>query len=115
MSHSASSDDVQAGPALGQVNQKIVRAGEVLPAVTLLDGSRVQTGTVATMLHNIARYNAGERGDIEHELALAIPTLFKVGLFELFPPAEWIAGDNPGRAFVGRLALEHAGRSASPP
>lgn len=45
----------------------------------------MQTGTVATMLHNIQLYNSGERGAIEDELILAIPTLFKVGLFDLFP------------------------------
>lgn len=92
---------------LAAINHKIVAAGEVLPAVTLKDGSRVQTGTVATLLHNITLYNAGERGRVETELAAAIPTLFKVGLFDLFPPAEWIAGDNPGRHHVGKLALAH--------
>ena len=49
---------------------------DALPAVTLKDGSRVQTGTVATMLYNIALYNAGERGAVEEELKMAIPTLF---------------------------------------
>lgn len=92
---------------LAAINHKIVAEGEVLPAVVLKDGSRVQTGTVATLLHNITLYNAGERGPVERELAAAIPTLFKVGLFDLFPPAEWIAGDNPGRRLVGELALTH--------
>lgn len=92
---------------LAAINHKIVAEGEVLPAVTLKDGSRVQTGTVATLLHNITLYNAGERGRVETELAAAIPTLFKVGLFDLFPPAEWIAGDNPGRRHVGELALAY--------
>lgn len=96
-------------PDLAAINHKIVADGEVLPAVTLKDGSRVQTGTVATLLHNIGLYNAGERGPVEHELAAAIPTLFKVGLFDLFPPSEWIAGDNPGRRHVGALALAHLG------
>ena len=89
---------------LSRVNQKITDGAAALPAVTLKDGSRVQTGTVATMLYNIALYNAGERGAVEEELKLAIPTLFKVGLFELFPPQEWIDGDNPGRSLVGTLA-----------
>lgn len=44
---------------LSNINQKVVQEGEVLPQVTLKDGSRVQTGTVATMLHNINLYNAG--------------------------------------------------------
>jgi len=91
---------------LAQVNQKIVAEGEQLPAVKLKDGTTVQTGTVATMLHNVARYNSGERGEIEKELALSVPTLFKVGLFELFPVEDWIAGTNPGRRFVGLVAQE---------
>ena len=89
---------------LAAVNAKIVAPGETLPAVRLKDGSTVQTGTVATMLHNISLYNAGQRGTVERELELAIPTLFKVGLFDLFAPREWARGRNPGRAFVGRLA-----------
>ncbi|RPE79643.1 DUF7709 family protein [Vulcaniibacterium tengchongense] len=90
---------------LAAVNRKIVAEGESLPAVKLRDGSTVQTGTVATMLHNIALYNAGERGEVERQLALAVPTLFKVGLFELFAPEEWVRGDNPGRRYVGEQAL----------
>ncbi|TCP10265.1 hypothetical protein EV683_12625 [Crenobacter luteus] len=89
---------------LAAVNRRILSDGETLPTVTLKDGSRVQTGTVAAMLHNIARYNAGERGEVERELALAVPTLARIGLFELFSPEEWLAGDNPGRRFVGGAA-----------
>ncbi|EEH67316.1 hypothetical protein HMPREF0023_3137, partial [Acinetobacter sp. ATCC 27244] len=37
---------------LSEINQKVVQEGEVLPQVRLKDGSKVQTGTVATMLHN---------------------------------------------------------------
>ncbi|AOY00303.1 hypothetical protein [Jeongeupia sp. USM3] len=96
------------GPAnteqLGSINRKIVADGEVLPAVQLKDGSRVQTGTVATMLLNVELYNKGERGAVEDELKLAVPTLAKVGLFTLFSPDEWIAGDNAGRRFVGEQA-----------
>ena len=44
---------------LAEINQKVVQDGEVLPQVKLKDGSRMQTGTVATMLHNINLYNAG--------------------------------------------------------
>ncbi|MFT3719600.1 hypothetical protein [Pseudorhodoferax sp.] len=92
---------------LAAINHKIVAAGEVLPAVQLKDGSTVQTGTVAAMLHNVALYNAGERGQVERELALSIPTLVKVGLFDLFAPEEWISGANPGRRFVGERALDY--------
>jgi hypothetical protein len=105
---------------LGLINQKILAPGESLPSVLLKDGSKVQTGTVATMLHNVSLYNAGERGHVEHELELAIPTLIKVGLFDLFTPQEWIAGSNPGRSFIGQkalayLAATHATAQASNP
>ncbi|WP_028102210.1 DUF7709 family protein [Pseudoduganella violaceinigra] len=92
---------------LAAINQKILADGESLPLVQLKDGSKVQTGTVATMLRNIDLYNAGERGDIERQLEAAISTVAKVGLFDLFPPQEWIAGDNAGRRLVGQLAMRH--------
>jgi hypothetical protein len=92
---------------LATVNQKVIRDGEILPSVFLNDGSKVQTGTVATMLYNIDLYNSGERGQVEKELELAIPTLIKVGLFDLFPVEDWIAGTNLGRRFVGELAKKY--------
>lgn len=98
---------------LSEINQKIMAAGESLPAVRLKNGSTVQTGTVATMLVNVALYNDGARGDVERELALAVPTLVKVGLFSLFPPEEWISGTNAGRRFVGQKASEYLAREAS--
>jgi hypothetical protein len=104
--HPASPDALHVAE-LGLVNQKITDGSHSLPAVTLKDGSTVQTGTVATAL-----YNAGERGAVEQELELAIPTLFKVGLFELFPPQAWIDGDNPGRSFVGLHAQAFMRRTA---
>lgn len=97
---------------LAAINHKILSDGQVLPAVELKDGSRVQTGTVATMLHNVNLYNAGERGQVEQELELAIPTLVKVGLFDLFVPDEWINGSNPGRRFVGERAKEYLANQA---
>lgn len=109
--HPASPDALHVAE-LGLVNQKITDGSHSLPAVTLKDGSTVQTGTVATMLYNIALYNAGERGAVEQELELAIPTLLKVGLFELFPPQAWIDGDNPGRSFVGLHAQAFMRRTA---
>ena len=91
---------------LAEINQKVVQDGEVLPQVKLKDGSRVQTGTVATMLHNINLYNAGVRGAVEEELILAVPTLFKVGMFDLFSADEWINGTNAGCRFVGEQAKQ---------
>lgn len=100
---------------LSSINRKIVADGETLPAVKLRDGSLVQTGTVATMLVNLAAYNQGERGEVEHQLALAVPTLLKVGLFDLFPPEEWMRGDNPGRRLIGKLARDWLNEQAISP
>lgn len=97
---------------LAAINTKILASGESLPAVQLKDGTKVQTGTVAAMLHNVSLFNSGERGQVEKELELAVPTLIKVGLFELFSPEEWIAGSNPGRAFVGSVAKRVLAKSA---
>lgn len=104
--------NVENADQLAAINHKILSDGQVLPAVELKDGSRVQTGTVATMLHNVNLYNAGERGQVEQELELAIPTLVKVGLFDLFAPDEWINGSNPGRRFVGERAKEYLANQA---
>lgn len=98
---------------LAAVNQKVVGDGEVLPSVHLKDGSKVQTGTVATMLYNINLYNSGERGLVEKELELTIPTLVKVGMFDLFSVDEWVAGTNPGRRFVGQCAKNYLARVGS--
>ncbi|KAJ3143742.1 hypothetical protein HK101_003134, partial [Irineochytrium annulatum] len=72
---------------LASINSKILGEGSAsLPAVTLKDGSKVQTGTVATMLVNVANYNAivssatpdeVAKKQIEGELAASVPTLVK--------------------------------------
>jgi hypothetical protein len=90
---------------LGDVNSKLIAEGEKLPLVRLKDGTRIQTGTVATMLHNIREYDKGSRGTIETELEMAIPTLFTLGMFDLFTPEEWLRGTSPGRRFVGEKAI----------
>jgi hypothetical protein len=92
---------------LKKVNRKILAAGEELPVVRLKDGSPVQTGTVATMLFNIKQYDQGVRGEIEHELEICVPTLFKIGLFDLFPPEDWVRGKSAGRRFVGEVAINY--------
>ena len=103
---------VQHTEALSAINRKVIADGETLPAVKLRDGSTVQTGTIAAMLVNIAAYNQGERGEVERQLELAVPTLFKVGLFDLFPPEEWLRAGNPGRQLVGEMASRwQAGQS----
>lgn len=73
----------------------------------LKNGGRVQTGMIATVLHNLARYDWGE-------LRLLIPTLMKVGLFNLFSAEEWIAGTNPGRRFVGQAARAWPAKGGDP-
>ena len=80
------------------MNNNLLKEGDHFPQVTLNDGTVVQTGTVANMLRNIERYNAGARGEV------AIPTLIKVGLFNLFSINEWLQGNNAGRHFVAREA-----------
>jgi len=100
-------NDIKNTDKLSSINQKVVMSGEVLPTVQLKDGSRVQTGTVATLLHNINSYNLDPCDQLKSELELAIPTLFKVGMFDLFTPEEWVNSSNPGRRFVGELAKEY--------
>lgn len=98
--------------ALADINRTVVAAGETLPVVILADGSRVQTGTVATLLRTIADYDAaviaGAGGaaleTLESRLAAAVPTLLHIGLFDLFPPAEWQGGASAGRRWVGEVA-----------
>lgn len=104
---------IEGSAQLASINQKVIEDGQTLPAVKLKDGTQVQTGTVVTMLYNIQRYNAGERGEVEQELILAIPTLFKVGLFDLFSAKEWINGENQGRKFVGEQAKEYQNKQSS--
>lgn len=60
--------------------------------MTLNDGIVVQTGTAANMLRNI------ERGAVE------VPTLIKVGLFDLFSVEEWLQGNNARCQFAVREA-----------
>ncbi|RAL01770.1 uncharacterized protein BO80DRAFT_444453 [Aspergillus ibericus CBS 121593] len=88
--------------------------GTAMPEVTLPDGSKVQTGTVGAMLINIRAYNEahadGDQAKMEAlrtALRAAIPLLKKVGMFDLFPPEEWIQGDNEGRKVVGRMYKEY--------
>jgi len=86
--------------------------GTSMPVVTLPDGTKAQTGTIAALLINIRTYNeAHVQGDttllkeLEEKFKLAIPLLKKVGFFDLFTPDEWQAGTNEGRKLVGRLAM----------
>lgn len=103
--------------AVARQNQKLGN----FPTVTLKDGSKVPTGTVATLLYNIRLYDAlkakatsskedeAEMRKLEGEMEAAIPILGEAGMWDLFQPHEWIAegtsGVSEGRRFVGRRAL----------
>ncbi|KAI5925430.1 hypothetical protein F4810DRAFT_79272 [Camillea tinctor] len=87
--------------------------GVTFPEITLSDGTVVQTGTVGALLINIRAYNAAHAsGDtvtkarLEESFRAALPLLHKVGLFDLFPPEEWVRGGNEGRRAVGRAYVE---------
>ena len=76
-------------------------------------GQRIPTGTVGALLVNIKLYDeAHAKGDEEgmsrlgKGLTAPISTLKTVGLFDLFPADEWMAGGGPGRKLVGRQAKE---------
>lgn len=77
------------------------------PARTRCHDSVMQADPLAVLLLNIERYNLGERGDVEQQLALAVPTLVKIGLFNVFSPSEWIRTDNAGRRLVGLFAEQY--------
>lgn len=99
---------------IAAMNQKIMANGEQLPVIQLQDGSRVPTGTVATLLYNIALYNQQPTAQLEDELKLPLPILFKLGLFDLFPPQEWLSETNAGKRFVGHAALAYQQQQAAP-
>lgn len=101
---SSSADDLQA------INNKTLGTdAKSFPVVTLPNGDKVPTGTVGALLVNLRAYDAGDdeqRKSLEPAIRAALPVLKNVGMFGLFPPEEWIRGGSPGRALVGRLALE---------
>lgn len=84
--------------------------------MTLASGEKVQTGTMATLMHNIKLYGAEttteeEKAQLEKETEIAIPLLSKLSMFKPFGVGEWKAGgkDGPlreGKMFVGRKARE---------
>lgn len=95
---------------LQSINNKTLGTNaNAFPIVTLPNGQKVPTGTVGALLVNIQNYDASEesqRKQIEPALRAAIPILQKVGMFDLFRPEEWVEGGSPGRAFVGKVAME---------
>ncbi len=103
-SSSSAADDLQA------INNRTLGTdAKEFPVITLPNGDKVPTGTVGALLVNIRAYDAGDaeqRKTLEPAIRAAIPVLKNVGMFGLFAPDEWIKGGSPGRALVGKLALE---------
>lgn len=96
--------------SLQETNNKTLgtNAG-TFPIITLPDGRKVPTGTVGALLVNIKAFDEGteeQRVELEPAIRSAIPTLHKVGMFDLFTPDEWITDRSPGRSLVGRLARD---------
>lgn len=59
---------------------------------------------------NVKAYDAADdtsRIELESAIRSAIPTLHKVGMFDLFAPEEWISNRSLGRSLVGRLAQDY--------
>ncbi|KAK3186955.1 hypothetical protein K4F52_004399 [Lecanicillium sp. MT-2017a] len=98
--------------ALQSINNKTfgTSSSASFPVVTLPNGDKVPTGTVGALLLNIKAYDAAttaaERAALEPAIRAAVPVLQQVGMFDLFRPAEWVSGESPGRALVGKVAME---------
>ncbi|KAJ5095268.1 hypothetical protein N7532_007559 [Penicillium argentinense] len=101
--------------ALQETNNKALgTAAGTFPIVTLPDGRKVPTGTVGALLVNIKAFDEGfdegsEEDRVRLELAIrsAIPTLHKIGMFDLFAPDEWFSQSSTGRSLVGQLAKDY--------
>ncbi len=89
---------------LAAINQKILAAGESLPQVRLSNGELVQTGTFATLIHNIKLYDqqvsTAAAPELARQIIAALPTLAKIGLFELFPAPAWQDPQSPGKRLI---------------
>lgn len=65
------------------------------------------------LIVNIKAYNKAHAAgnEIEEErlaaaIKLSIPLLRKAGMFDIFPPEDWLRGDSEGRKLVGKYAQE---------
>ncbi|KAF2733260.1 hypothetical protein EJ04DRAFT_513353 [Polyplosphaeria fusca] len=103
----------QVGDKLADVNSSTL--GADMPQVTLPGGRKVQTGTVAALIVNIKLYDEivttgiieeAKKAQLEEKMAASLPVLRLSGIFDIFPPNEWIAGSSAGRKFVGELAAK---------
>ena len=69
---------------LQEINNQLVAKGQSFPQVTLADGAKVQTGSMAGLISSIKRYNEGERGEVEDAIRLTLPTLVKLCLSNVY-------------------------------
>lgn len=91
-------------------NKTLGTAAGAFPIITLPDGRKVPTGTVGALLVNIKTYDesdGAQRAAIKESMRSAIPTLFKVGMFDIFPPEDWVTSRSPGRSIIKELAEEY--------
>lgn len=68
---------------------------------------QIQAQPLMVLLDAFDRYNSGERGLVELQLAEMVPVLVQIGLFNLFSPAEWMSSDNAARRLVGLFAKQY--------
>ena len=83
------------------------------PSSSLHHALSTCTDIYRALLVNIRAYNEAHANGswakmetLRTALRAAIPLLQKVGMFDLFPPEEWIQGNNEGRKLVGRIYQE---------
>jgi hypothetical protein len=109
--HKATIHQIMSNESLQDTNNKTLgTTAGTFPIVTLPDGRRVPTGTVGALLVNIKAYDEGNeerRAELKPAIESAIPTLVKVGMFDLFAPDEWKSESSPGRTLVGKLARNY--------
>lgn len=90
-------------------NKTLGTTAGAFPIVTLPDGRNLPTGTVGALLVNIKSYDEAteeQRAELEPAIQSAIPTLVKIGMFNLFTPQKWASQRSPARSLVGKLARE---------
>jgi hypothetical protein len=110
--HYTNLENNMSNESLQETNSKTL--GTTFPIVTLPDGRAVPTGTVGALLVNIKAYDGGsdeQRVELVCAIQKAIPTLHKVGMFDLFAPPEWKSDCSPGRSLVGQLAEDYIQRN----
>lgn len=65
---------------------------------------------LALLLSHLEQYQQRQAAGLpvcNAELTALVPSLVDAGIFTLFTPAEWIAGDNSPRRIIGLAAQEY--------